>query len=121
MTVLKIMNKIPVFSNKNEALKWGEAYELTKPTGRTILVGVPSEGSKAKIFTLPLHFDKVLTGSHGGESNPSIDIPNYFDLYNAGKLELKQLITNHYSLENINDAINDMCLGKNSGRCIITM
>ena len=34
------------------------AYELTAKKGRCILVGVPRE--KVEIYTLPLHFDKVL-------------------------------------------------------------
>ena len=95
------------------------AYELTSTRGRTILVGVPNTESEVNINTLPLHFGKVLTGSHGGEARPDIDIPKYTKLYNNGKLELKQLVTAHYSLEHINEAIEDMRNGKISGRCII--
>ena len=40
------------------------AYDLTHADGTCVLVGVPSE--KVTIYTLPIHFNKVLTGSHGG-------------------------------------------------------
>ena len=35
--------------------------------GTCVLVGVPSE--KVTIYTLPIHFNKVLTGSHGGDAD----------------------------------------------------
>ena len=37
-----------------------QAYELTHPDGKTILVGVPTKGNNVSIYTLPLHFKKVL-------------------------------------------------------------
>jgi len=55
------------------------AYELTHPEGRCVLVGVPTE--KVTIYTLPLHFDKVLTGSHGGDARPHSDIPRLARLW----------------------------------------
>jgi S-(hydroxymethyl)glutathione dehydrogenase/alcohol dehydrogenase len=47
-----------------------QAYELTQAEDKTILVGVPRVGDKASIYTLPLHFNKVLKGSHGGGTVP---------------------------------------------------
>ncbi len=44
------------------------AYNLTHADGTCVLVGVPNE--KVTIYTLPIHFNKVLTGSHGGEAVP---------------------------------------------------
>jgi len=41
------------------------ADDLTHPDGKTILVGVPKKGDNVSIYTLPIHFNKVLTGSHG--------------------------------------------------------
>ena len=53
------------------------AYEITQSQGRTILVGVPRKGDHVSIYSLPLHFGKVLTGSQGGETQPSRDIPRF--------------------------------------------
>ena len=97
------------------------AYELTSPQGRTVLVGVPPKGEKAVIYTLPLHFEKVLTGSHGGESHPDYDIPRYARLVQSGRLNLKPLVAKRYSLEEINQAIADMKNGAVAGRCIVDM
>src|SRR4030095_14300498 len=52
-----------------------QAYELTHADGKTILVGVPRKGDNISIYSLPLHFKKVLTGSHGGSAGPHGDIP----------------------------------------------
>lgn len=96
------------------------AYELTSATGRTILVGVPTVGEKISIYSLPLHFDKVITGSHGGESNPSVDITRYIALNKIKSLDFEEMITHRYSLEKINEAITDMRKGE-VARCIIRM
>jgi S-(hydroxymethyl)glutathione dehydrogenase/alcohol dehydrogenase len=97
------------------------AYELTRPDGRTILVGVPANGNLVSIYTLPLHFRKVLTGSHGGETQPDVDIPRYLKLVEAGKLNLDGLITDRFSLDEINTAIDGMRTGEIAGRCLIEM
>lgn len=97
------------------------AYELTQSQGKTILVGVPKKDSNISFFSLPLHFGKVITGSHGGESNPSVDIPRFIRLHQAGKLKLNNLITDWFSLRDINHAIKMMRNGDISGRCIIEM
>lgn len=97
------------------------AYRLSACQGRSVLVGVPAQGKKASIFTLPLHFGKILTGSHGGDAMPHIDIPRYVDLYHAGKLNFEDLITDRFKLVGINDAIEKMRAGKISGRCLISV
>ncbi len=97
------------------------AYRLTGPRGRTVLVGVPPKESAAAIYTLPLHFEKTLTGSHGGESRPDVDIPNYVRLCQAGKLRLAQLIGKRYPLRDINSAIEDMRTGAIAGRALLAI
>lgn len=96
------------------------AYTITSDSGRTVLVGVPRKDDNISIYSLPLHFSKVLTGSHGGESNPTVDIPRYLNLYEKGKLEFKGMITHRYKLRDINQAIAELREGK-VGRCIISM
>jgi S-(hydroxymethyl)glutathione dehydrogenase/alcohol dehydrogenase len=95
------------------------AYRLTAARGRTVLVGVPPKDSTASIYTLPLHFDKTLTGSHGGEALPEQDIPNYVRLCRAGKLNLCTLVGKRYPLTEINQALDDMRSGALAGRAIV--
>jgi len=96
-------------------------YELTGPQGRVTLVGVPRKGNDISIHSLPLHFGKVLSGSHGGEAAPAEDIPRYLGLYCSGEIRLKELVTQRFPLERINEAIAGMRDGSISGRCMITM
>ncbi len=96
-------------------------YEITKPQGRVILVGVPKKGNNVNIHTLPLHFGKSISGSHGGEAVPQNDIPQYHGLYRSGKIKLRELITDYFGLDQINEAIVGMRSGKISGRCLIRM
>ena len=96
-------------------------YGLVSPNGKMVLVGVPKKGDKISIYSLPLHFKKSITGSHGGESNPSEDISKYVRLYQQGKLKLDELITDRFDLEGINTAIEMMRSGEIAGRCLIRM
>ena len=96
------------------------AYELTHPDGKTILVGVPHKGDNISIYSLPLHFKKILKGSHGGSSEPHLDIPRYIALCQSGKLTLKGLVTDEFPLDQINAALDRVRTGT-SGRVIIKM
>jgi S-(hydroxymethyl)glutathione dehydrogenase/alcohol dehydrogenase len=96
------------------------AYELTHADGKTILVGVPRKGENISIYSLPLHFKKVLTGSHGGSAEPHVDIPRLVRLMRAGKLTLDGLVTHEFSLDQINDAIATVRRGE-AGRVLLRM
>lgn len=96
-------------------------YQLTKPQGRVTLVGVPRMGNNIGIYSLPLHFGKVLVGSHGGEAVPERDIPRYQGMFNAGRIKLREIITDSYGLQDINKAIQEMRDGTLAGRCLIRL
>ncbi len=96
------------------------AYEMTHPDGKTILVGVPRKEDNISIYSLPLHFKKILKGSHGGSAEPHLEVPRYIRLYNLGKLKLKGLITHEFALEQINEALDTIRRGE-AGRVIISM
>ncbi len=95
-----------------------KAYNLTNENGKTILVGVPD--NKISIYSLPLHFKKILKGSHGGSAVPDIEIPRYIRLIKEKKMSVKNLITHQFNLSEINKAITLFRNG-NSGRIIIKM
>ena len=96
-------------------------YNLVKPTGRLVLVGVPKKGSEIKLYSLPLHFGKVLTGSHGGEAVPQQDIPRYLELFHQDRLDLRSLVTDRVPLSDVNDAVDAMRRGQIAGRCLIAL
>jgi S-(hydroxymethyl)glutathione dehydrogenase/alcohol dehydrogenase len=96
------------------------AYDLTHADGKTILVGVPRKGDNISIYSLPLHFKKVLTGSHGGSAEPHVDIPRYIRLMRAGKMTLDGLVTDEFPLDCVNDAIALVRRGE-AGRVLLKM
>jgi S-(hydroxymethyl)glutathione dehydrogenase/alcohol dehydrogenase len=92
------------------------AYDITHPDGICVLVGVPSE--KVTIYTLPIHFNKVLTGSHGGDAVPHVDIPRLIRLNEAGRLSFSGLITHEFKLDDINAALDTVRSGT-AGRVLV--
>ena len=96
------------------------AYELTHADGRTILVGVPSKGDKVSIYTLPLHFKKVLKGSEGGSCQPALDIPRVISLVEKGRVSLDGLVTHEFALTDINQALDLVRTGQ-AGRVLVKM
>lgn len=96
------------------------ASRLTAPRGRTILVGVPMHGERLSVDTLPLHFGKVLTGSHGGEAQPAEDIPRLVRLERAGRFDLRPLVSHRLPLDRVNEGIELMRSGE-ALRCVLIM
>lgn len=100
-----------------DVIKFG--YNIVKSNGCVVLVGVPK--GKTEIYTLPLHFGKKLFGSHGGDAIPHHDIPRLHNFFKEKNIDLNNLITNEYVIEDINIAIDDMKSGRLSGRCLIKL
>jgi S-(hydroxymethyl)glutathione dehydrogenase/alcohol dehydrogenase len=57
--------------------------------------------------------EKQLVGSLFGSGNPRADIPKLLGLYREGQLDLDNLVTKTYKLEEINEGYQDMRDGKN--------
>ncbi|MBU1199359.1 MAG: zinc-binding dehydrogenase [Nanoarchaeota archaeon] len=95
-------------------------YELTSKEGITVGVGVPKAGTKICIDSFPLHFTKKITGSHGGDADPSYIIPRLARLQQSGRFDLENMITHTFSLDEINKAIEMVRTG-DTVRCIVDM
>ena len=100
-----------------EALEIG--YEVTKTNGQTIFLGLPPSKGHVSLPVLPLHYGRIVTGALIGESQPSEAIPRYTRLVKADKLQLKEMITDTFSLEEITQAVDEMIQGTIDGRCLI--
>ena len=93
-------------------------YEVTSNDGRTVLVGVPDAREKISIDSFPLHFTKRITGSHGGDINPSYVIPRLLALQARGRFDLRDMLTHEFSLDQINEAL-DLVRAGTAGRCLL--
>lgn len=88
------------------------AYEVTSNQGIAVLVGVPDCKEKICIDSFPLHFEKRITGSHGGDINPSYVIPRLLELQKSGRFDLSDMISHEYTLDHINEALDLIRSGK---------
>lgn len=83
-----------------------QALPLLRRAGTLVIVGLPPTGDLIQFdpteFAVQGH--RIL-GSKMGSVRVKRDIPTLAGLYAAGQLELDQLITGTYSLDEINDAI----------------
>ena len=86
------------------AIKQG--FTMAGSRGVTVIVGLPP--FKETITFSAFEFitsERVLTGVFMGSTNIKTDIPRLIELYKAGRLKLDELVTAHYPLEQINQAI----------------
>ena len=89
-----------------------KAFPLTSPTGRCVIFGVMAHDRKLSLNTLPLHFGKVLTGSHGGSSQPAEDIPRYLRMLNNNVFDPRPFVSHRVGLEQVNEGIAKMRSGE---------
>jgi S-(hydroxymethyl)glutathione dehydrogenase / alcohol dehydrogenase len=93
-----------------------EGYLTITAKGGTCVVTAVGDLSSSKT-TLNLAMltllQKNLQGSIFGSSNPHHAIPLLLSMYQAGRLNIDDMITTQYTLEQINDGYQDMLNGKN--------
>lgn len=82
-----------------------QAWKITGPKGRLVLVGVMPRDRQFSLNTLPLHFGKILSGSEGGASQPHTDIPRYLRMIRGGRFDPRGFVSHRLPLEQINDGI----------------
>jgi S-(hydroxymethyl)glutathione dehydrogenase/alcohol dehydrogenase len=64
-------------------------------------------------------FNKEIKGTIFGSLNPRADIPRLLGMYRDGTLKLDELITNRYTLDQVNDGFVAMRNGENIRGVII--
>ncbi len=89
-----------------------QGFSMCGAMGMTVVVGL-AQGDLQAITPMEFVFtEKILTGCGGGSVRTSIDIPYLVSLYQSGKLKLDELITGHYPLARINEAIASLEKGE---------
>ena len=97
------------------------AFDMARKRGTVVVVGIAPVGEKAGINAVSLVRDeKVLKGTYYGSNRPSVDMPKMMDLYLSGQLNLDELITRHYTLDQVNQAYDDLMAGA-IGRGVIVL
>jgi S-(hydroxymethyl)glutathione dehydrogenase / alcohol dehydrogenase len=83
-----------------------------RPGGMAVVLGLAPIGATFPIEAWRFMREVVITGCTVGSIRPQLDIPRYVDLFMAGILPLDKLVSAHYSLEQINEAVKDTLEGK---------
>ena len=92
-----------------------EFTDLVSKGGRAVLTGVASGSDNTVTLGLQAFamYEKSFLGTVYGGCSPRADIPRFVELYRNGQLKLDELITNTYSLDQINEGYADMLSNKN--------
>jgi len=91
------------------------ALQLVGKKGRVVVtaLGHPDEETASlSLLDLTL-YEKQIRGALFGSSNGQHDVPRLLEMANLGMLELQELITREYALEDINQGFDDMRHGRN--------
>jgi S-(hydroxymethyl)glutathione dehydrogenase/alcohol dehydrogenase len=90
-----------------------QAYRMARRGGSAILVGVPKMTDMFQIQAfLPVFEEKTIKGCWYGSARPHLDMPKLLDLYRAGRLKLRELISKEFEIEQINEAFGALEKGE---------
>ena len=96
------------------------AYAAVRRGGMAVIVGVGPITENVPINSLMLSMEgKTLKGSYYGDANIHHDFRMLLDLYTAGKLNLDDMVTATYSIDEAPQAFDDMEAGKNARGVIL--
>jgi S-(hydroxymethyl)glutathione dehydrogenase/alcohol dehydrogenase len=88
--------------------------------GTMVAIGIAAAGSKASVEITPLvRRGYTIAGSFGARTR--VDLPEVVRLASSGDFNTKQLITQSFSLEDVNEAYKLLREGQILGRALITM
>lgn len=89
------------------------AFKATASGGRTVTVGLPAPSALSELSPLTVTAEaRTIIGSYLGSAVPSRDIPQYVEMWRAGKLPVEQLISKRIRLDEINEAMDELADGK---------
>ena len=95
-----------------------QAFEMTRPGGMAVIVGVVS-GMDITVPGSLLQGDRTLRGCSMGSNRFRIDIPKWLDLYRQGRLRLDEFVTSRITLDQVNEGYAAMERGEGARSVII--
>lgn len=107
-----------------EAIGIAKVMELacaaTRAGGTTVLVGIGKREERVSFSSLSFPLTaKTVCGCMYGSANPPLDFPRMLALYQAGKLDLDNMITKTYSIDQAPQAFDDLEHGRNARGVIL--
>jgi S-(hydroxymethyl)glutathione dehydrogenase/alcohol dehydrogenase len=90
-----------------------DAWSMTRRGGSACIVGVGPKDDAVTFNALELfYFARRLTGCVAGSLDARRDLPTFFDWIRGGQLDLRQLVTGHGGLADIEPALASMAAGR---------
>ena len=83
-----------------------QAYEMLKRGGTAVIVGMIPPGENIEIPGASMLQEKTLKGCFYGSGRFHIDMPRILELYQNGQIDLDNLVTRRYPLDQINEAFS---------------
>jgi NDMA-dependent alcohol dehydrogenase len=90
------------------------ALSLTRKGGTCVLTGMTKQTTSSVAINLQefILWNKNLVGTVYGSCNPRVDVARFARLYEAGRLQLDEMITRRYRLDDINEGYADLLNGE---------
>ena len=89
------------------------AFAVTAPGGRTITVGLPHPDARSAFAPAVITGEaRTIIGSYLGSAVPTRDIPTYAQMWLDGKLPIESLISDHITLDEINEGMDALAEGR---------
>lgn len=85
---------------------------IRKSGGKLLFASHPPEGEMIRLAPHELISGKQIAGSWGGATTPDLDIPKMHTLFQNANIPLGALLTKRYSLEQVNEALDDLEAGR---------
>ena len=85
---------------------------IKKNGGKLLFASHPPEGEMIRLAPHELISGKQIAGSWGGGTKPDRDIPKMQLLFQSSNFPLGVLLTKRYSLEQVNEALDDLEAGR---------
>lgn len=85
------------------------AFSVTRKGGGVcIFASHPKHGDRISIDPFDLISGKRILGTWGGECSPDRDVPVFAELYKTGRWKLESFFSKRYSLDQVNQALEDL-------------
>ncbi|MDH3295129.1 MAG: Zn-dependent alcohol dehydrogenase [Acidimicrobiia bacterium] len=95
-----------------------QCFKMLGRGGKAVVIGLIPVGTMIEVHGVELIDEKTLTGSNMGSNQFRTDMPRFVDMYLDGRLKLDEMVSQHITLDQINEGFDDMKTG-NVARSVI--
>jgi S-(hydroxymethyl)glutathione dehydrogenase / alcohol dehydrogenase len=115
LTIGRMVRKVIVTVGRSNGKDLEKYMSVTSKGGTCVMTAMGSvvETDATLNLSLLTLLQKRLQGTIFGGGNPQHDIPLLLSMYQAGRLNLDDMVTRRYCLEQINEGYQDMLEGRN--------